>query len=121
MDLSNPAWWHGIVELEPLVDGGTPAGVRLGFHTTATRLTLDLIVDLDDPSPVDIVVDGHHLARRPISAPVTVDLGPDTKLVEIWLPQYGCAGIRSLTLDDDAPTRSRRTRSAGPPMAPRSP
>lgn len=127
-DLLDRRWWHGVVDLEALPDGGvrawryphadprfdigisyggTPAGVRLAFGTRASSLLLDLVVDpdiLDTPCPVDVVVDGAHLHRLPIDSPAKVELPGTPVTVEVWLPQYGCAGVRRLVLDgDDAP------------------
>jgi len=130
-DLLDRRWWHGVVDLEALPEGAVrtwrypyqdrrydigiswgsvPAGARIAFTTTATRMHLELLPDTtisDTPCPVDIVIDGDHAHRLPSDQPATVDLptAPGKPVtVEIWLPQYGCTGVRCLALvGDDTP------------------
>ncbi|MEV0398060.1 GDSL-type esterase/lipase family protein [Polymorphospora rubra] len=77
------------------------AGVRATVRTDATALELRVIALDDEMAPVDVVVDGALWRREPLAAgasTIRVTLPPGTKVVEVWLPQYGEAQIGPLVL-----------------------
>lgn len=134
--LTDHRWWHGAVTVEDLPDGGvrpwrvphpdprfdiglvhdgTPAGVRLVASTTATALAITVRVEVSDPCPVDVVIDGTVQARLRLEpsddqwgreglaqVSVRAELPAGDKRVEIWLPQYGCTGVLAVSFDADA-------------------
>lgn len=123
--LTERHWWHGIVDLEALPDGGarawrvpyrdpryaigldyagTPAGARIVAETDATAVRVQLRTDQDDPCPLDVLVDGARVARLPVTPGPdgTVTLATDLPAghrVELWLPQYGCSGVLAVEFD----------------------
>lgn len=82
------------------------AGVRICFRTTSTAVAGVVVDDTiaDDRSPVDLVVDGRHVATTEIQRGrfAFTDLALGSKSVELWLPQYGEVRLRHLELDGDA-------------------
>ncbi|MGI5149686.1 GDSL-type esterase/lipase family protein [Plantactinospora sp. CA-294935] len=77
------------------------AGVRATVRTDATALELRVIALDDEVAPVDVLVDGALWRREPLGAGATtsrVTLPPGTKVVEVWLPQYGEARVGPLIL-----------------------
>lgn len=92
------------------------AGVRADVVTTAgeLRLDLDLTIDYDRDTRLDVTVDGVLHAREDLApgrSVTTVALPPGEHRVEAWLPQVGEAWVHALDLDGDAePAPSSATR-----------
>ena len=123
--LTDRRWWHGIVDLEELPDGGarawrvplgdprfeigldhagTPAGVRIVAETDASAVRVALRTDQDAPCPLDVVVDGTLHVRLPVVANPSGEVVVETDLprgsrVELWLPQFGCSGVLAVEFD----------------------
>lgn len=121
-----PSVWSGCVEWEPDGDMWRPwrlpvdrlatahapelafrarmaAGVHATLRTDATSLSLDVDVPVQDPdvAPLDVIVNGNLLTRKPLAAGVTtceVSLPSGMKRVEVWLPQIGVVSVGALTL-----------------------
>jgi lysophospholipase L1-like esterase len=77
------------------------AGVRAAVRTDATALELRVIASSGEVGALDIVVDGALWRREPLAGGTNtryVPLPPGTKLVEVWLPQYGQTRIGPLLL-----------------------
>lgn len=104
---------------------GTPAGVRIVLRTTASQVRIVLRADQAEPNPVDVVVDRSLHERLPVvpgpalSSPVPAGQGPPGSAdhgtvevtaalpgtpvtLELWMPQYGCAGVEQVVLTGDA-------------------
>lgn len=116
--------WQGAIEWEPVGELWQPwrlpsrqlltahspvltekarmaAGVRAEMITDAGALALEIVIDHETPSPVDLVVDGGLLAREPLrdgSNDVRLTLPEGTHRVELWLPHLGEIKIGPLTL-----------------------
>ena len=127
-----PAWTKpqlSDVALDAVIQ--MPAGVRLEFVSTTTTLELDVQLTLIrqlprelKPAPFELVVDGdvvalvetpvgHVINLGPASdelgfdpgQPTTVTfagLAPQSKRIELWLPQASAVDLRALRVDDGA-------------------
>lgn len=81
-----------------------PAGVRLTFRSDTTLLA-GQVEFRDDLSPVDLFLDGEFAGSHPMdgrSSFAFSDLPARTKLVELWLPQFGEFRLRDLWLSSGA-------------------
>lgn len=136
----NPAAWRGAIGWERRDDGAVrawrllpelvgrafapdllekareAAGVRLDVVTAADTLALDLdlAIDIDRPTIVDVRVDG-DLHRRldliPGHVRTSVELPAGEHRVQLWLPQVGETWLRSVRLAGAvAPTPGERVR-----------
>ncbi|MGX7671108.1 SGNH/GDSL hydrolase family protein [Plantactinospora sp. DSM 117369] len=77
------------------------AGVRAVVRTDAAALELETFAADEDVTSLDVVVDGDLWRRVPLAAGAStshVDLLPGTKVVEVWLPQFGELRIGPLVL-----------------------
>jgi hypothetical protein len=127
-----PAWTKpqvSDVALEAVIQ--MPAGVRLEFTSTTTTLELDVQLTLIrqfpralKPAPFELLVDGEVVAlvETPVGhvvnlgpasdelsfvpgQPTTVTfagLAPQSKRIELWLPQASAVDLRALRVDDGA-------------------
>ena len=127
-----PAWTKpqlSDVALEAVVQ--MPAGVRLEFTSTTTTLELDVQLTLIRQlprelklAPFELVVDGdvvalmetpvgHVINLGPASDELSFDpgqpatvtfagLAPQSKRIELWLPQASAVELRALRVDDGA-------------------
>ena len=92
------------------------AGVRADVVTAAEelRLDLDLAIDYDRDTRLDVTVDGVLHARADLApgrSVTTVALPAGEHRVQVWLPQVGDAWLHALDLDADAePTPPAATR-----------
>jgi hypothetical protein len=86
----------------------TPAGVRGSWRTSASAVSLEIRASLGIYSalaPVDVLVDGELHQRcqlREGEQRITVALPGRSATVEIWLPQSGMIGVRTLSFDAEA-------------------
>ena len=127
-----PAWTKpqlSDVALDAVIQ--MPAGVRLEFTSTTTTIELDVQLTLIrqlpralKPAPFELVVDGdvvalvetpvgHLINLGPASDELSFDPGPPTtvtfagltpqsKRIELWLPQASAVELRALRVDDGA-------------------
>ncbi|MSQ43201.1 MAG: GDSL family lipase [Chloroflexi bacterium] len=92
--------WHP----ELVLRAAMPAGVRIRFVTDATEVT-GTVEAGQESSPIDIVADGRLVTTLPVvgSSSFRCDYLPaGTKVLEIWLPQFGPFAMTGLTLSEGA-------------------
>ncbi|MCX5989847.1 MAG: GDSL family lipase, partial [Chloroflexi bacterium] len=89
---------------ELVIRAAMPAGVRIRFVTDASAVAGTVEAD-QESSPIDIVADGHLIASLPVSGSASFlcdNLPAGTKLLEIWLPQFGPFAMTGLKLSEGA-------------------
>jgi hypothetical protein len=135
----HPGLWHGAVSWEPVgrwwqpwrlppslerrayapelfEKAKAPAGVRTAMITDARELTLELHIGTEEPSPIDLLVDGALVRRVQVAAGtsrLTFALPGHRAAIELWLPQYGETRLASVRLcggSDATPAHPASTR-----------
>ncbi len=90
---------------EPLlVRSAMPAGVRISFRSSTTRIA-GSIVPQNETGMLDLCCDGEFIQSLDLRSKDNFafeNLPAQEKLIELWLPQYGTFQLRSLDIDDDA-------------------
>jgi lysophospholipase L1-like esterase len=95
-----PAWAATAMSPHLMDLARMPAGVRLGFRTDATELSLRLHGD-ESSAPVDVVIDGKLVHRLPVergAQVVNAGLPGEPADVEVWLPQSGRTAVGDVEL-----------------------
>ncbi len=136
--VDHPDLWHGAVSWEPVgrwrqpwrlpprlqrrayapelfEKAMAPAGVRAAMTSDARELTLELDIGTEEPSPLDLLVDGDLARRAQLAAgrnQLTFALPGRRAAIELWLPQHGQTRLASVRLRDvsDAPQPAQRAR-----------
>ncbi|WP_116951827.1 GDSL-type esterase/lipase family protein [Jiangella endophytica] len=82
-----------------------PAGVRAALTSEARELTVELDIATEDPSPLDLLVDGELAQRARLVAganQVAFGLPGRRAAIELWLPQHGQTRLAEVRLRDAA-------------------
>lgn len=82
-----------------------PAGGRIAFLSDTTRVAGEIVDPDPESSPVDLCCDGQLVGSQSLAGRngFSFDgLPPGTKLIELWLPQFGVFRLRGLALSDGA-------------------
>lgn len=128
--MGHPDLWHGAVSWEPIgrwwqpwrlpptlersayapelfEKAKAPAGVRAAMISDARELTLELDIGTEDPSPLDLLVDGELAQRAHVVAgtsQLTFALPGRRAAIELWLPQHGQTRLADVRLRDASDT-----------------
>ena len=99
-----PPGERGVWHPELVIRAAMPAGVRIRFVTDASAVSGTFEAD-QESSPIDIVANGRLVASLPLSGSVSFmcnDLPVGSKVLEIWLPQFGPFAMTGLKISEGA-------------------
>ena len=81
-----------------------PAGVRLSFRSDSSWIE-GYCDSFPERSPIDLLIDGELVGSRETADQTAFrfdDLGSESKLFELWLPQFGEFRFKGMEIPDDA-------------------
>lgn len=84
-----------------------PAGVRLAFRSNSTVIA-GRFRKFEEEAALDLCCDGKWVGSVPLRDADSFafeELEPEDKLIELWLPQFGCFQLQALSLDAGADLR----------------
>ncbi|MCH7739379.1 MAG: GDSL family lipase [Chloroflexi bacterium] len=109
----NPDWvmpWRipfeerGLFADELTERAAMPAGVRLSFRSNSSSIE-GYCEPFPERSPIDLLIDGKMVGSRETADRTAFrfdDLGSESKLFELWLPQFGEFRFKGMEIQEDA-------------------